>query len=195
MNSSLSQSTATILVVDDTPANISVLLGLLNEQGHKVLVADDGASALEQLKHVRPDLILLDVMMPGLDGFEVCRRIKQLPDLAEIPILFLTALDETEEKLKDPARSAENKKGIIESKLETLVEDPTFKACLEQQLAAFQKEKDRIKNVMVGGSIDAKQDVHVGDTEGGNDVGLTKKNVLENVTVKTDGSFHLGDGK
>ena len=108
---------------------------------------------------------------------------------------FLKDDVKTEEKLKDPARSAETKKGIIESKLETLVEDPTFKASLEQQLAAFQKEKDRIKNVMVGGSIDAKQDVHVGDTEGGNDVGLTKKNVLENVTVKTDGSFHLGDGK
>ena len=106
MNSSLSPSTATILVVDDTPANISVLLGLLNKQGYKVLVANDGASALEQLKHVHPDLILLDVMMPGLDGFEVCRRIKQLPDLAEIPILFLTALDETEEKLKGFAAGA-----------------------------------------------------------------------------------------
>jgi CheY-like chemotaxis protein len=59
----------TILVVDDTPANIGVLLGLLGEEGHKVLVATDGESALEQLRYTRPDLLLLDVMMPGLDGF------------------------------------------------------------------------------------------------------------------------------
>ena len=97
---------ATIMVVDDTPANIGVLLGLLNEQGHKVLVANDGLSALEQLKYVRPDLILLDIMMPSLDGFEVCRRIKQTTDLAEIPILFLTALDEADEKLKGFAAGA-----------------------------------------------------------------------------------------
>ncbi len=91
---------ATIMVVDDTPANISVLLGLLSEDGHKVLVAKDGEGALEQLKFVRPDLILLDVMMPGLDGFEVCRRIKQTPGSEDLPILFLTALDEPSDKIK-----------------------------------------------------------------------------------------------
>ena len=106
MNVAALEGTATVLVVDDTPANIGVLLGLLSEQGHKVLVANDGISALEQLKYVHPDLILLDVMMPGLDGFEVCRRIKRLPALADIPILFLTALDEADEKLKGFAAGA-----------------------------------------------------------------------------------------
>ena len=100
MSRAVTVKPATILVVDDTPANISVLLGLLGEEGHKVLVAKDGESALEQLAFARPDLILLDVMMPGPDGFEVCRRIKQQPALADIPILFLTALDEIEDKLK-----------------------------------------------------------------------------------------------
>lgn len=100
MSSAVKVKPATVLVVDDTPPNISVLLGLLGDEGHKVLVAKDGESALEQLKFGRPDLILLDVMMRGLDGFEVCRRVKQMSGFADIPILFLTALDEPEDKLK-----------------------------------------------------------------------------------------------
>ena len=106
MSTPITVTPATVLVVDDTPANISVLLGLLGEEGHKVLVAKDGESALEQLKFVQPDLILLDVMMPGLDGFEVCRRVKQLAGFADTPILFLTALDEPEDKLKGFAAGA-----------------------------------------------------------------------------------------
>jgi chemotaxis protein methyltransferase CheR len=90
----------TILIVDDTPANISVLLDYLHQQGFKGLVARDGLRALEQVKHARPDLILLDVVMPGLDGFETCRRLKKEAGIAEIPVIFMTALSDTTDKMR-----------------------------------------------------------------------------------------------
>jgi len=65
---------ATILIVDDTPANLGVLVDTLSESGYNLMVAEDGEDALAQTAHTVPDLILLDVMMPGIDGFETCRR-------------------------------------------------------------------------------------------------------------------------
>ena len=80
-----------ILVVDDTPANIQTVAGILKEKGYQLAVATSGKQALEVLAKVRPDLILLDVMMPEMDGFETCRRVKASPEWAEIPVIFLTA--------------------------------------------------------------------------------------------------------
>lgn len=90
---------STILIVDDTPSNLSVLFDYLNESGFKVLVAEDGETALEQVQHVHPDLILLDVMMEGIDGYETCRRLKAKESTSEIPVIFLTALSETHDKV------------------------------------------------------------------------------------------------
>jgi DNA-binding NtrC family response regulator len=95
-----SASGASILVVDDTPTNVSVLLEVLGRAGFKVLVARDGESALEQAGYANPDLILLDVMMPGIDGFETCRRLKQQPQTAHIPVVFMTALTDVQDKLR-----------------------------------------------------------------------------------------------
>ncbi|MGQ0593443.1 MAG: sigma 54-interacting transcriptional regulator, partial [Gammaproteobacteria bacterium] len=92
--------TALILMVDDTPANLSVLSDLLSARGFKISVAEDGESALEQLQYVEPDLILLDVLMPHLDGFTTCRRLKERPETRDIPIIFMTALTDTAEKVK-----------------------------------------------------------------------------------------------
>jgi DNA-binding NtrC family response regulator len=89
-----------VLVVDDTPTNVTVLLGHLNRAGYKVLVAADGASAIEQARYAQPDLILLDVMMPGLDGYRTCERLKDDARTAAIPVIFMTALDEVEDKIK-----------------------------------------------------------------------------------------------
>jgi signal transduction histidine kinase len=89
-----------ILIVDDNPTNIKVLFSFLKESGFKVLVAKDGESTLEKLKEITPDLILLDVMMPGIDGFETCRRIKESPQTQEIPVIFMTALSDTVDKVK-----------------------------------------------------------------------------------------------
>lgn len=85
---------ARILVVEDTPANIQTLAAILKEKGFQLSVATNGRQALEVLGRVRPDLILLDVMMPEMDGFETCRRIKANESLRDIPIIFLTAKTE-----------------------------------------------------------------------------------------------------
>lgn len=89
-----------VLIVDDTPTNLEVLVDYLTVSGFDIFVATDGESALEQLNHVRPDLILLDVMMPGIDGFETCRRLKKSKETKDIPVIFMTALSDTVDKLK-----------------------------------------------------------------------------------------------
>ncbi len=90
----------TILIVDDTPANVSVLYEHLSGHGFKVLVSESGESALPQIRYAQPDLVLLDVMMPGIDGFEVCRRLKHHPETRTIPVIFMTALDDAEHKVR-----------------------------------------------------------------------------------------------
>jgi two-component system, NtrC family, sensor kinase len=92
--------TTTILIVDDTPENLEVLSEALVTAGYRVAVAIDGESAIEQASFALPDLILLDVMMPGIDGFETCRQLKCNPLLQDIPVLFMTALSETEHKVR-----------------------------------------------------------------------------------------------
>jgi CheY-like chemotaxis protein len=84
-----------ILIVDDTPDNLALLSDALDEVGYMVLVALDGLSALSRIQRRRPDLILLDAMMPGLDGFETCQRIKADAATADIPVLFMTALTDS----------------------------------------------------------------------------------------------------
>jgi signal transduction histidine kinase len=98
MNFQLEQEAA-ILIVDDTPANLSVLSDFLDEAGFEVLVAQSGQAALERLEAAIPDLILLDVMMPGIDGFETCRRLKANPLTQDIPVIFMTALSDTTNKV------------------------------------------------------------------------------------------------
>ena len=88
-----------ILIVDDNPNNLKVLYTYLKNAGFEVLVAEDGKSGIEAVKHSTPELILLDVMMPGIDGFEVCRRLKSDRATKGIPIIFLTALSETVNKV------------------------------------------------------------------------------------------------
>jgi CheY-like chemotaxis protein len=89
-----------ILIVDDNPTNLKVLSDTLKDLGWEILVALDGESAIEQVEYAKPDLILLDVMMPGIDGFETCRRLKSSPSTQDIPIIFTTALGEIEDKMR-----------------------------------------------------------------------------------------------
>ncbi|NEO83098.1 MAG: response regulator [Spirulina sp. SIO3F2] len=90
---------AQILIVEDSPTNRQILSDSLEKAGYIVLIARNGKEALAQLKETQPELILLDVMMPELDGFETCRLIKANPQLQDIPIVFITALTETEHKV------------------------------------------------------------------------------------------------
>ena len=85
-----------VLIVDDMPDNLALLHDALDEAGYTVLVATDGPSAIARAAQARPDIVLLDAMMPGMDGFEVARCLKAAPDTATIPIVFMTALTETE---------------------------------------------------------------------------------------------------
>ncbi|MCW5296693.1 response regulator [Herbaspirillum lusitanum] len=85
-----------VLIVDDKPDNLAMLSDSLDESGHIVLVATDGISALERLDYITPDLILLDAMMPGIDGFETCKRIKLIKSVNHVPVVFMTGLTETE---------------------------------------------------------------------------------------------------
>ncbi|MEE8315326.1 MAG: response regulator, partial [Syntrophobacteria bacterium] len=89
-----------ILLVDDNPTNLQVLFQTLEGRGYNLLVAKDGETALTIVKKALPELILLDIMMPGIDGYEVCRRLKNDPTTKEIPIIFLSALGETKDKVR-----------------------------------------------------------------------------------------------
>jgi len=90
----------TILIIDDTPTNITLLLKHLQLARFRVLVAENGEVGLERAAYIKPDLILLDVMMPGLNGFEACRLLKINPETQHIPVVFMTALNDTVDKMR-----------------------------------------------------------------------------------------------
>jgi signal transduction histidine kinase len=100
MNQNTASHSETILVVEDIPENVSVLYHLLTQKGFKVLVAQHGKQALNILERALPDLILLDITMPGLSGFEVCQILKSQENTQEIPIIFMTARVDTVDKVK-----------------------------------------------------------------------------------------------
>ncbi|NVM79144.1 signal transduction histidine kinase [Duganella sp. SG902] len=96
----------TILIVDDTPANLTLAVAMLEQQGLRLSVAQSGDEALRRVAFAPPDLILLDVMLPGIDGFEVCRRLKASAATAAIPVIFMTALRDTADKVAGFAAGA-----------------------------------------------------------------------------------------
>ncbi|WP_417914601.1 response regulator [Candidatus Electronema sp. JM] len=89
-----------ILIVDDQPASLKILLSFLQDRNFELRVLPSGAQALAALDHFTPDIILLDVLMPEMDGFETCRRMRKRPELTEIPIIFMTALSRLEDKVE-----------------------------------------------------------------------------------------------
>ena len=89
-----------ILLVDDTPENLALLMETLEPSGYQIFVATSGEKALEIAPKINPDLILLDIMMPGIDGYETCKKIKENIKLKDIPIIFLSALNSPEDKVK-----------------------------------------------------------------------------------------------
>jgi diguanylate cyclase (GGDEF)-like protein len=96
----MTHDTNNILIVDDTPENLTVLRQMLTEHGYRVRPALSGDIALKAVQADTPDLVLLDVMMPGMDGFEVCSRLKAEESTRDVPVLFISALNETEDKVK-----------------------------------------------------------------------------------------------
>jgi PAS domain S-box-containing protein len=90
----------TIMIVDDIPANLGVLIDHLEDHGYRIVIAQDSLESLKRAELVQPDLILLDVMMPGIDGFETCRRLKTSERTKDIPVIFITSLTDTSSKIK-----------------------------------------------------------------------------------------------
>ncbi len=96
----MNSKTASVLVVDDVPENLDVLVDELENAGLNISIALNGEEAIEITKNLIPDLILLDIIMPGIDGFETCRRLKQQLALKDVPVIFITALAEKVDKVK-----------------------------------------------------------------------------------------------
>ncbi len=89
-----------VLIVDDFPDTLRMLTDAIEEAGMTVLVALDGEQALSLIERITPDVILMDAVMPGLDGFEICRQIKQRSSFGHVPVIFMTGLSETEDIIK-----------------------------------------------------------------------------------------------
>lgn len=104
----MNHSKSKILIVDDDPAGRRAMEAPLLTEDYEIVLAQDGMQALQVAGTLQPDLILLDVMMPGMDGYEVCRRLRADPNLAEVPIVMVTALDDRESKLQGLAAGADD---------------------------------------------------------------------------------------
>ncbi|MEL4896303.1 response regulator, partial [Crocosphaera sp. Alani8] len=89
-----------ILIVDDKPTNLRILSTILRKAGYEVRTASSGDMAIREARTMPPDIILLDIKMPDLDGYEVCQQLKQFPQTSDIPIIFLSALQQPEDKVK-----------------------------------------------------------------------------------------------
>lgn len=155
----------TILVVDDTPANLGVLFEALRQANFKVLIAEDGVSALKRFDYALPDVILLDVQMPDMDGFEVYRRLKSLDSFADVPVIFLSVVSEPLEIVRafgldavdyvtkpfDPAEvvarvekhlTMRNLQKSLEERNAQLQQEITERKRVEEQLKTALTEKD-----------------------------------------------------
>ena len=89
-----------IMIIDDDTNSLDILSGYLEECHFSILIAEDGESGLERADYAKPDLILLDIMMPGIDGLETCRRLKEMESTRDIPVIFMTVMAETEHKVR-----------------------------------------------------------------------------------------------
>lgn len=136
------QTAPSILIIDDIPANVAVIVDILETEGYRVLVATDGAEGVRRAQTDGPDLILLDVMMPGADGFAVCRRLKSSANTDHIPVIFMTALDDLQDKLEGFAAGAVDyvAKPLQIAEVVTRVRTHLELSTLRRQLAAQNQE-------------------------------------------------------
>jgi len=148
--STLSQQD-TILVVDDNPVNLKVLCDFLHTCHYRVVIAQSGEQALENVHKNSPDLILLDVMMPGIDGFETCRRLKENSKTKEIPVLFMTALSDTVNKIQGLNLGAVDYITKPFDQAETLARIKAHLALRRVQASLVQKEKMAALGQLVAG--------------------------------------------
>jgi signal transduction histidine kinase len=132
---------STVLLVDDSASALETLQATLDGHGFQLVTAQNGPEALQLAGRIRPDLILLDVMMPGMDGFEVCRRLRSTPELAEVPIVLLTALDDHASLLKGLEAGADDFFSKPIDRKELLVRVRTITRLNRYRTLAEQREK------------------------------------------------------
>jgi putative two-component system response regulator len=176
----MSRRRPTILAVDDNPTNLSLLFDLLDHAGFEVLVSQNGESALKRAEETHPDIILLDVMMPGMDGFETCCQLKENDVTKDIPIMFMTALVETVEKVKGFALGAVD---YITKPIEP--EEVLARVTTHLTIQRLQNEL-KVKNALL-----ADREVHLlqlveEKTQKIENITLTLVNVLEHATLLSD---------
>jgi PAS domain S-box-containing protein len=145
---------STILIVDDNPHNLGVIVDYLETENYTVLIARDGESALEKVRYGQPDLILLDIMMPGIDGFETCRRLKADPQTRDIPIIFMTALTGVEDKVRGFALGAVDylikpvQQEEVLARVKAHLRLQTLTLALHQELARRQQAEEQFRLVV-----------------------------------------------
>jgi DNA-binding response OmpR family regulator len=141
----------TILVVDDTPVNLRLMVGTLETEGYRVHVADSGELALASLAAATPDLILLDIMMPQMDGFEVYRRLRTLEAGRDIPVMFLSALTDLDHRVEGLKLGAVDfitkpfQREELLARVHTHVELRQLRIRLEQKATALQGANDALR--------------------------------------------------
>lgn len=147
----MSQTQPSVMIVDDLVANLTLLTDILKGHGLKVRPATSGRQALDAARHTPPDLVLLDINMPEMDGYEVCRIFKATPALAEIPILFISALDDTTDKvraLREGGQDYITKPFQVEevlARIQTHLELRRARQVLEDRNAALEKALDQLE--------------------------------------------------
>jgi signal transduction histidine kinase len=155
---------STILIVDDNASARETLIAMLEGEHYQLELAKDGFQTLQILNRLKPDLILLDVMMPGMDGFEVCRRIRATPQVAEVPIIILTALDDRASRLMGLEAGADDflSKPVdryeLQARVRTIIRLNRYRQLVEQRenlremterlIAAQEEERHRISREM-----------------------------------------------
>ncbi|NET09972.1 MAG: response regulator [Symploca sp. SIO2B6] len=169
----MSEHQPLILVVDDNPTNIKVLFELLEKENHRVLIAQNSESALQKLEFVTPSLILLDVTMPGMDGFEVCRRLKASEATKEIPVIFMTALSDAANKVQGLSLGAvdyitkpiEHEEALarirIHLKIQSLTQELAYKNGLLEQSNYQLEEKVRERTSKLNLALEELQASHL----------------------------------
>src|SRR5688500_17336555 len=151
---------STVLIVDDDPSARETLIAILEGENYRLEIARDGFQALQIISHIQPDLIMLDVIMPGMDGFEVCRHIRSMPRVAEVPILILTALDDRasllqgiESRADDFLTNPVDRQELV-ARVRTIIRLNRYRTLVEQRenlrkmaervIAAQEQERQRI---------------------------------------------------
>lgn len=155
---------ANVMVVDDTPANLKLLDTLLRRQGHQARLFPRGALALKAAAAQAPDLILLDIMMPEMDGYELCRRLKAIPGVADVPVIFISALTETDSKVRAFAEGGVDylTKPFQESEVLARVETHLALHAMRRARARQHAELERLVRERTADLLRAQQVAHIG---------------------------------